>query len=218
LAGAQNTCDNTQLNQLSTGCISQSKTTPYCRQFPYDTSNPGPFCYSCMTDCDCAVGEYCSIAPNTFGKCKIFSAIERSKTNSDARPMPKCLPYTDAQLLDGSYPEVTKCADVFTFNGSLFIDIAGVCLNGKCKQCRASSPASFVRAFRSCGEGEGLQTARQCVNPGNMVSFPSYFWQPGVYYQDRVAVFTTIIALIMAGIAVLGLHGCRNSLRGYKKN
>lgn len=61
-----------------------------------------------MTDCDCAVGEYCSIAPNTFGKCKIFSAIERSKTNSDARPMPKCLPYTDAQLLDGSYPEVTK--------------------------------------------------------------------------------------------------------------
>lgn len=51
-----------------------------------------------------------------------------------------------------------------------------------------------------------------------LVSFPSYFWQPGVYYQDRVAVFTTIIALIMAGIAVLGLHGCRNSLRGYKKN
>ncbi len=94
------------------------------------------------------------------------------------------------------------------------------------------------RTFRSCGEGNGLQTARQCVHPGNigtllyrylyptkqnevyqglanafLVDFPGYFWQPGVYYQDRVAVFTTIIAIIMAGIAVIGVHGCRQRLQ-----
>jgi len=85
------TCDVKYVNGLAPECISASRTTPYCRLDVY-TSGASPICAACLTDCDCDVGQYCSITPETLGTCVDFKATGRD-----------CLPFTEAQLVDSGF-------------------------------------------------------------------------------------------------------------------
>eukprot|EP00029_Vermamoeba_vermiformis_P012079 TRINITY_DN6890_c0_g1_i1.p1 TRINITY_DN6890_c0_g1~~TRINITY_DN6890_c0_g1_i1.p1 ORF type:complete len:218 (-),score=39.92 TRINITY_DN6890_c0_g1_i1:44-697(-) len=194
-------CDVKYVNGLAPECISQKSTAPYCRLDVY-TSGATTICSECLTDCDCDVGQYCSVAPETLGTCRAFSAAGRD-----------CLPFTEAQLENSEFDASLKCADLFTVSGanaSLVIDHQGTCLSGVCQYCAEFSSATKTRGFVSCVEGSGTNAPRECVWPGALIEPLEKAWQPSVYIRDRVAVWTAILfPLMVIAITVFGISAFR---------
>jgi len=159
------TCDTTQgSNTFNPGCTNKKKA--YCRR---TIETPELYeCVECRSNCDCDENEYCSVKPSQVGKCVKFSKYGKS-----------CKPLSGGQITDLDYPEDWKCADLYSDNGQLAIDQAGVCIEQKCRHCDYLGGGGMP----SCGLSDGIKTDRTCVHPGILTSQHSSNWKSGRYYE-----------------------------------
>jgi hypothetical protein len=151
-------------------------------------------CVECRTACDCGIGKYCSSKPGLIGKCVDFKREGKS-----------CLPLADTDLQDPAFDSDWKCADIFTVEGTntTFVDQAGVCSGGTCRQCdyRSNSALGMVE----CGVDDGKSAERVCIYPGVLHETHSAIWQSKVYYGNPVAVWNAVFfpfLMIIIGVQV----------------
>eukprot|EP01092_Planopodium_desertum_P009306 TRINITY_DN3998_c0_g1_i1.p1 TRINITY_DN3998_c0_g1~~TRINITY_DN3998_c0_g1_i1.p1 ORF type:complete len:214 (-),score=38.85 TRINITY_DN3998_c0_g1_i1:115-756(-) len=188
-------CPQLDAGGFSQPCISEDEKLPYCRTHPISQTDVEYICVECATDCDCKQGQYCSNSLQDFGVCKKFE-----KEGDD------CLPYVNSVILNTTYSEELKCADLYVdINGNTQADYTGTCIERKCRFCSSpASPSGFSGQTQCGGSAGGVKASRVCVWPGREVSTVDAFWTAPIYRTDRVAVWLALIfVLIVVLLAVV---------------
>jgi len=177
------TCSPNYIGQISPNCTFGN---PYCQLTSQSGGNFVYSCVACVSECDCGLDQYCSGAPGSVGTCVTFSQAGSS-----------CLPMSSFQLADPTIPSSWKCAATYTQNGNFFVDFKGVCINEECRICN-------FRTSNGCIPGQGTQTERTCVYPGNYYETHSAAWVEGAYYEYPPNVWWAIIFVFV--ILILGVQ------------
>jgi len=159
---------------------------PYCRFITGTVYQ----CRACLSDCDCALNQYCSNQSPIEG--------ENGNCRTFYKAGAKCFPMSNSLLEDPSINDKLKCAIVVESDGELNVEYSAPCIQGICRMCDPTDTGT------TCS-GQNMGQPRTCVFPGYFASIHSQYWEPGRYYEEPLRVWLAMcFVLILFSLAVGG--------------